>query len=118
MLTVNREQAETTIKAVRDGLTALTELPAEFRSDTETLINLASELLGRVQLNSQNSSKPPSSDPNRDKKRRSTSKRKPGGQPGRSGTTLKQIPDPDKIVTLKVSAKDLPQPGSPLCQDR
>lgn len=58
MLTVNREQAETTIKAVRDGLTALTEFPAEFRTDTETLINLVSELLGRVQLNSQNSSKP------------------------------------------------------------
>ncbi len=58
------------------------------------------------------SSQPPSSDPNRDKKRRSPSGRKPGGQPGRTGTTRKPIPDPDKIVTLKVSAKDLPQPRS------
>ena len=65
-----------------------------------------------MQLNSQNSSTPPSSDPDRAKKRRNPSGRKPGGQPGRTGTTLKQIPDPDKIVTLKVSVKDRPQPKS------
>mgnify|MGYP006242767589 FL=1 len=112
MLVVNLAQAETTIKTVKAGIASSPEMSSDLRSGIESLIDLASELLGCVQLNSQNSSKPPSTDPNRDKKRRSGSKRKPGGQPGRTGTTLRQVPDPDKVVKLKVRAKDLPQPRS------
>ena len=112
MLAVNLAQAETTIKTVKAGLTSSPEMSSDLRSGIESLIERASELLGWAQLNSQNSSQPPSSDPNRDKKRRSPFGRKPGGQPGRTGTTLKPTPDPDKIVTLKVSAKDRPQPRS------
>ena len=107
---MNLEQAEATIKIVKEGIASSPELSSELRSGIESLVELVSELLSRMQLNSQNSSKPPSSDPNQDKKRRRTSGRKPGGQPDHTGTTLKQRPNPDKIVTLKVSAKDLPQP--------
>lgn len=53
--------------------------------------------------NSGNSSIPPSKDENRPKKnqslRRATGK-KPGGQPGRKGNTLKMTADPDKVIDL------------------
>ena len=59
----------------------------------------------RLALNSQNSSKPPSGDgpskPNaqgKKKGRRGKSGRKPGGQPGHKGTTLKQTDTPDEVV--------------------
>lgn len=58
----------------------------------------------RLALNSNNSSKPPSSDGpskprvKRTKSQRRKSGRKPGGQPGHKGTTLLQVDDPDEIV--------------------
>jgi transposase len=54
--------------------------------------------------NSRNSSIPPSRDVNRPKKNRSLRKatgRKPGGQPGNKGNTLKMNPDPDHVVELR-----------------
>lgn len=54
--------------------------------------------------NSRNSSIPPSMDVNRTKKNQSLRKgtgRKPGGQPGHKGTTLKMTADPDRIVELR-----------------
>ena len=54
--------------------------------------------------NSSNSSIPPSKDENRPKKNQSLRKRtgrKPGGQPGHKGNTLKMTADPDHIVELR-----------------
>lgn len=54
--------------------------------------------------NSSNSSIPPSKDENRPKKDQSLRKdtgRKPGGQPGRKGNTLKMTDHPDNIVELR-----------------
>ena len=53
--------------------------------------------------NSNNSSMPPSQDPNRPKPNQSLRKasgKKPGGQKGRLGSTLKRISTPDEIVIL------------------
>ncbi len=59
------------------------------------------ELERRLGLNSSNSGKPPSSDglkrPARVRSLREKSKRKPGGQKGHSGETLRQISQPDNI---------------------
>jgi transposase len=56
-------------------------------------------LEGRLNRNSKNSDKPPSSDGLRKPPRqRSKSKRRPGGQKGRRGTTLKFSDKPDKII--------------------
>lgn len=54
--------------------------------------------------NSRNSSIPPSQDENRPKKNQSLRKstgRKPGGQPGHKGNTLKMTADPDLVVELR-----------------
>jgi len=59
------------------------------------------ELERRLGLNSSNSGKPPSSDglkrPARVRSLREKSKRKPGGQNGHAGETLRQISEPDNI---------------------
>ena len=73
------------------------------------LISVVKLLANRLNLNSRNSSKPPSSDPNRVKKSRAKSKRPVGGQPGHDGTTLYKVDDPDEIKQLKVDRRKLPR---------
>jgi transposase len=68
-------------------------------------------LVNRLTLNSRNSSKPPSFDSNRQRDEKpKDGNHKPGGQPGRVGTTLRQVDDPDDIKTLEVDRASLP-PG-------
>lgn len=68
----------------------------------EQLHSELAELKRQLGRNSQNSSKPPSSDSPFDKPApkslRRKSGRKPGGQPGHQGTTLKLVDDPDDRV--------------------
>ena len=73
------------------------------------LILIVKLLTNRVGLNSNNSSKPPSSDPNRLKPTRKKSGKKPGGQNGHTGSTLRQIDAPDEIEKLKVDRRTLPK---------
>jgi transposase len=74
----------------------------------ELLLLIIGLLLSRLGLNSRNSSKPPSSDPNRVKKKRVPSGKKPGGQFGHTGTTLQQDPEPDHIEHIAVDKTRLP----------
>mgnify|MGYP001576664703 FL=1 len=52
-------------------------------------------------LNSRNSSKPPSSDPNRKKESRTKGDKKAGGQKGHVGVTLQKVNNPDKIEVIR-----------------
>jgi transposase len=67
-----------------------------------TLLERVEELERRLGLNSSNSGKPPSSDgfkkPSRVNNQREKTGRKSGGQAGHEGTTLRQVPTPDKVV--------------------
>lgn len=78
----------------------------------ELLIVIINLLVGKLGLNSGNSSKPPSQDPKRprgSKQKTKGHKRKPGGQNGHEGTTLKQVPNPDHVETLEIDRRTLPR---------
>lgn len=86
------------------------QLSAGTKSMFEILILLIQLLSNRLNLNSKNSSKPPSSDPNRKKEPKSKTGKKAGGQKGHVGTTLKKVDDPDKIEVIEIDRSKLP-PG-------
>ena len=78
------------------------EALAERDQTIADLTGRVAELEARLGKNSQNSSKPPSSDtftkpPPRSLRRKSG--RKPGGQAGERGSRLEPRPDPDEVVT-------------------
>jgi len=99
---------EATIEKARQLVDEDKELSASSKSIIEILILVITLLANRLNLNSTNSSKPPSSDPNREKKPKSNKGKKPGGQKGHVGTTLKKVDDPDKIEPIKVDRSKLP----------
>lgn len=75
---------------------------AELKTLVASLLARVDELEARLGKNSQNSSRPPSSDgytkpPPRS--RRQVSGRAPGKQPGEPGFTLRQVETPDKVIT-------------------
>lgn len=84
------------------------QISSAVRSMFEILILIITLLANRLNLNSTNSSKPPSSDPNRQRRPRQKSDKKAGGQEGHVGTTLKKVETPDRIETIKVDRRKLP----------
>jgi transposase len=79
----------------------LAALVVEQAAQIERLTARVAELERRLGLNSRNSSKPPSSDglaKPMPRSLRERSGRRPGGQPGAEGTTLRQVADPDEVV--------------------
>ena len=109
-MTIDNINVEETIQRVTTLITAEQGLSPALKSSLEVLLLLVSLLLNRLGLNSTNSSKPPSTDPFRKKEPRSAGGRKPGGQPGHAGTTLKPVSDPDIIKEIPVDRSLLP-PG-------
>ena len=83
----------------REELIALIQAQA---AQIAALMARVAELERRLGLNSSNSGKPPSSDgmkkPARMASLRERSNKKPGGQKGREGETLRQSAVPDAIV--------------------
>lgn len=108
-MTVDHINVEASIKRVKNLMAAEDGLSPALKASIEVLLLLISILVNRLGLNSRNSSKPPSSDPNRIKKSRKTGERKPGGQPGHKGKTLQQIDDPDEIKIIPVDRNTLPR---------
>jgi hypothetical protein len=80
---------------------ALRALVVELRAANARLVERVAELERRLGQNPRNSARPPSSEgyekpPPRSRRR--SSGRRPGGQPGEEGGTLRQVPDPDQVV--------------------
>lgn len=84
------------------------DLSAASKSMFEILILIITLLANRLNLNSRNSSKPPSCDRNRVKGQKSPTGKKAGGQNGHVGTTLKRVDDPDVVKEIKVDRGQLP----------
>lgn len=65
------------------------------------ITNRLKAIEARLNLNSQNSSKPPSTDQKKTNKNRSLRKksgRKPGAQPGHQGKTLEKVDNPNEVI--------------------
>lgn len=84
------------------------QLSAATKSMFEILILIITLLANRLNLNSTNSSKSPSSDPNRMKRPREKTGKKAGGQNGHVGTTLQKVDTPDKVEEIKVDRRRIP----------
>lgn len=82
--------------------------------DAKVVISSLLEVLSVVSislgLTSSNSSKPPSSDPNRIRRKKVTKgkKRKPGGQKGHIGSRLEPVTNPTVIEVLEIDRRTLP----------
>ena len=105
-MTIENIDIEVTLQKVGKLLSEEKELSPAMRSMVELLVLLITLLVGRLNRNSRNSSKPPSSDPNR---QREKGERKAGGQKGREGVTLEKVGNPDKVEVIKVDRRKLPR---------
>lgn len=85
------------------------DLSSSLRAALEVLLLLVKLLLDRKTLNSKNSSKPPSSDPNRLKPTRKKSDKPSGAQTGHVGKTLEKVDDPDFVTVLPIDRRSLPK---------
>lgn len=108
-MTINNINAEELIEKIRIQMKEEKNLPSALKASLELLLLLVTLLLNRLGLNSKNSSKPPSTDPNRIRKPADKSDRKPGGQKGHNGVTLKPVANPDETITLHIDRKTLPE---------
>jgi len=84
------------------------QMSAATKSIVEDLIVIITLLLSRLNLNSSNSNKPPSSDPNRKRQPGKKTGNKAGGQNGHVGTTLEKVDNPDVIEEIKIDRRKLP----------
>lgn len=91
---------EEALKIYEAGREAVVAILCEFSARIEQLERRVEELEQQLAKNSRNSSKPPSSDgfmKPHPQSLRKASGRKPGGQSGHKGTTLKMVEEPDEV---------------------
>jgi transposase len=82
-LKIDSIDVDSSINSVKELLKQEKDLAPALRSALEVLLVLVALLLNRTTLNSKNSSRPPSADPNRKKSsRQGKCERKPGGAEG------------------------------------
>lgn len=98
------------VKQARELLEKEKNISRELASTVKDILSIMILLCNRLNLNSSNSSKPPSQDPNRKKKNFKQGQRRPGGQQGHEGVTLQKVENPEKIEELYINRKTLP-PG-------
>ncbi len=84
-------------------------LSPSMRATFDLLLLIVTLLCKRLGLNSRNSSKPPSTDPNREKTPKNNSSNKSGGKNGHKGSTLPLDDNPDITHTLPVDQTQLPK---------
>ena len=110
-MTVQKIDVDATVTQVRELIAQEKKLSPALKASLEVLLMLVTLLANHLGLNSKNSSKPPSTDPHRQKEPKGNGERKPGGQHGHRGTTLQPVAEPDDIKMIEIDRSTLP-PGS------
>ena len=101
----NPEEVFKLVTAMGKTIAMLMEQVETLNNQVETLQEEVKELKARLDKNSRNSSKPPSSDEFiRTKSQRKKSGKKTGGQKGHKGYTLQISSNPDKIIVHRNKA--------------
>jgi transposase len=111
-MSINKINITSALKKVESLLREDKSVSPQVRSMLELLVVVIGLLLGKLGINSSNSSTPPSKDPNRQrgsKRKANGEKRKPGGQPSHKGTTLKKAEIPDEIKTIEIDRRTIPK---------
>ncbi len=97
------------IQAAKKIIASDTSLSNSAKALIEMLILLITIMTDRLNIDSTNSSKPPSTDDNPKKKTKKDSTKNPGGQKGHKGTTLTPVVNPDEIINLSVDLRTIPK---------
>jgi transposase len=112
-MTIGKINVSSTLNAVEKTLREDKSMSPQVRAMIELLVVVINLLVGKLGLNSENSSIPPSKDPHRErgsKHKTKGEKKKPGGQKGHAGSTLKKFEKPDTIETIEIDRRTIP-PG-------
>ncbi len=110
IMTLSSADIAKSIDKLQAQLELESDLSPTLRSMIEMMILIIQLLANQLGLNSQNSSKPPSTDTNKEtQNKRSKTTRKSGGQLGHKGATLKQVSEPDEIEFIPVDKSGLPK---------
>lgn len=96
------------LEQARELLAKEEHVSPAFKAIIEILFVIIQLMMNRFNLNSKNSSKPPSDDPDREKKKKNPSVNKPGGQKGHLGTNLQPVDTPDEINLIPLDKNTLP----------
>lgn len=107
-MTIDNIDIDATIKRVESLIAEDKDLSSGTKSLLEILVLVITLMANRLNLNSKNSSKPPSTDLNRNKTKKSSNGKKPGGQQGHIGATLQKVETPDQVKVLKIDQATLP----------
>jgi len=100
---------ESSVDKIKQQIEDDKTLSPSMRTTLDLLLLIVNLLCQRLGLNSRNSSKPPSSDPNREKSPRNNGSNKTGGQKGHNGSTLTLDNNPDITHKLPVDTTILPK---------
>ena len=109
-MTINTKNIQDLLAQVEKQIAEEKDLSPALKASLDLMIVVIKLLAQKLGLNSTNSSVPPSADPNRKKKSKSGSDKKPGGQKGHKGFNLKPVANPDIIQPIVIDVKTLP-PG-------
>ena len=112
-MTVSGINVEEAIEQVRSQLISDKKISPGLKSSIQLLLVIVNVLLQRLNLNSSNSSLPPSTDkvPRKTRKKvrgKKQSDKPVGGQKGHEGVTLEKFPEPDEIVEFSIDQRTLP----------